>query len=247
MVAGYIAFGLLCLFYYLFLVWYTKRLNSTFSWFWILLSLWYVLLAVLTDILPDWGDYIILAVQIVFVTVFVVVEIFILCANVSLPQKNLDYIIVLGAQIRGTVITGTLRRRLDKAFSYMQKNPETICIVTGGQGKGESVTEAKAMADYLTGCGISEERILLENQSTSTYENLANSYELLEHDEKDRVGIVTNNFHVYRSVKYAKMVGFQNVYAIAAGCDVVLFLNYMVREFFAVLYLYHRHRKMNRE
>ena len=246
MVAGYIALALLCVFYYFFIIWYTKRLNSTFSWFWIVLALWYTALAVLTDLLPDWGDYTILTIQILFMIVFVVVEIFILCATVALPQKKLDYIIVLGAQIRGTVITGTLRRRLDKALAYMQKNEETICIVTGGQGRGEAVAEAKAMADYLTGCGIAEERILLENQSTSTYENLANSFELLDHDDKDRVGIVTNNFHMYRSLKYAKMVGFQKVYAITAGCDVVLFLNYMVREFFAVLFMFKKYKNKNK-
>lgn len=246
MVAGYIALSLLCIFYYFFIAWYTKRVNSTFSWFWILLGIWCLILAAITDILPDWGDYAVLVVQILIMVVFVVIETFILCAMVSLPQKNLDYIIVLGAQIRGTVISGTLKRRLDKALAYLQKNEETICIVTGGQGKGEAVSEAKAMADYLTGCGIAEERILLENQSTSTYENLANSFELVEIEASTRVGIVTNNFHMYRAMKYAKLIGIKKVYAIVASCDVVLFLNYMTREFFAVLAMLSKHRKKNK-
>jgi len=243
MVAGYIALGLLCISYYCFIAWYTRRLNSTFSWFWILLGIWHILLAIVVDIVPDWGDYAILAVNVLIMIVYVIVEIIILCAMVSLPQKNLDYIIVFGAQIRGTVISGTLKRRLDKALAYLQKNEETICIVTGGQGKGESVTEAKAMADYLIGCGIEEERVLLENQSTSTYENLKNTYEMLEMEDSDRIGVVTNNFHVYRAMKYAKMVGFKKIYAIAASCDVVLFLNYMTREFFAVLFMFFKYKK----
>ena len=243
MVAGYMALGLLCFLYYCFIAWHTKRLNSTFSWFWILMCIWNFVLAVLTDLLPDWGDYTLLAAQILFVVVFVVVEIFILCAMVSLPHKKLDYIIVLGAQIRGTVITGTLRRRLDRALAYLQKNEETVCVVTGGQGKGEAVAEAKAMADYLTGCGIEEERILLENQSTSTWENLKNTFEMLDLEDKEQIGIVTNNFHMYRAMKYAKMVGFKKVHAIVASCDMVLFPNYMTREFFAVLALFNKYRK----
>ena len=104
MVAGYIALGILCVLYYIFIAWYTKRLNSTFSWFWIVLGIWNVVLAVLTDILPDWGDYAVLGIQILAAIVFVVIEVIILCAMVSLPHKNLDYIIVLGAQIRGTTL-----------------------------------------------------------------------------------------------------------------------------------------------
>ena len=246
MVAGYIALGILCVLYYIFIAWYTKRLNSTFSWFWIILGIWNVVLAVLTDILPDWGDYAVLGIQILAAIVFVVIEVIILCAMVSLPHKNLDYIIVLGAQIRGTTLSGTLRRRMDKALAYLQKNEDTICIVTGGQGKGEAVTEAKAMADYLLGHGIEEERILLENTSVSTYENLANSFEILENPEDDRVGIVTNNFHMYRAMKYAQIVGFEKVYAVIASCDIVLFLNYIVREFFAVLAMFIKFKKKNR-
>ena len=243
MVAGYIALGLLCLFYYCFIALYTKRLNSTFSWFWILLCVWNLILAVLTDLLPDWGDNVILIIQGLFMALFVVVETFILCAMVALPHKKLDYIIVLGAQVRGTVITGTLRRRLDRALAYLQKNEETICIVTGGQGKGEKIPEAKAMADYLAGRGVEEERILLENQSTSTWENLQNTFEMLDLEESEHVGIVTNNFHIYRAVKCAKMIGFKNIHAVVASCDRVLFPNYMTREFFAVLAMFAKYRK----
>ena len=246
MVAGYIALGLLSLVYYCFLVWYTRRVNSTFSWFWLLLGVWNVIVAVLVDIFPDWGDYTILAIQLCVLLVYVLVETLIFCAMVALPHKNLDYIIVLGAQIRGTTISGTLKRRLDRALAYMEKNEETVCIVTGGQGKGEAVSEAKAMADYLIGCGIDEERVLLENQSTSTYENLMNTYDLLEISDSERVGIVTNNFHMYRATKYAKWIGYKKVYSIVASCDVVLFLNYMTREFFAVLMMFSKFKNKNK-
>ena len=60
MESGFVALGILCILYYCFISWHTKKLNSTFSWFWILLALWCVILAVLTDISPDWLDSVIL-------------------------------------------------------------------------------------------------------------------------------------------------------------------------------------------
>ena len=245
MVSGYVALGILCILYYCFISWHTKKLNSTFSWFWILLALWSVVLAVLTDLAPDWMDYVILGFNVLCMTVFVFVEVLIMCGMVSLQQKNLDYLIVLGAQIRGRVITGTLKRRLDKALTYLKKNEETLCIVSGGQGRGEAVSEAQAMAEYLIANGIAEERVILENQSKSTYENLTNCLEIIDEPEKDKVGIVTNNFHIYRATKYAQMVGYKKVYSIVASCDMILFLNYMVREFFAVLKMFKKYKNKN--
>ena len=236
MVSGFVALGILCILYYCFISWHTKKLNSTFSWFWILLAFWCVVLAVLTDISPDWLDYVILGCNVLVAIIFVFVEVLILCAMVSLPHKNLDYIVVLGAQIRGRAITGTLKRRLDRALAYLKQNKETLCIVSGGQGKGEAISEAQAMAEYLIASGIEEERVILENQSTSTYENLKNSLDMIDEPEKDTVGIVTSNFHMYRSMKYAQMLGYKKACAIIASSNMILFLNYMVREFFAVLY-----------
>lgn len=246
MVSGYVALGILCILYYCTISWHTKKINSTFSWFWILLALWNVVLAVLTDLSPDWLDYGILGFNALCMIVFVIVELIIMCAMVSLQHKNLDYIIVLGAQIRGRVITGTLKRRLDKALVYLQKNAETLCIVSGGQGRGEAVSEAQAMADYLIANGIAEERVILENQSKSTYENLVNCLEIIDEPEQDKVGIVTNNFHIYRATKYAQMIGYKKVYSIVASCDMILFLNYMVREFFAVLKMFKNYKNKNK-
>lgn len=246
MVSGFVALGILCILYYCFISWHTKKLNSTFSWFWILLAIWSVILAVLTDLSPDWLDWVILGCNIFLSIIFVVIEILILCAMVALPHKKLDCLIVLGAQIRGKVLSGTLKRRLDKALVYLKKNPETFCVVSGGQGKGEATTEAQAMAEYLIACGIEEERVLLESTSTSTYENLANSFDMLDEPRQESVGIVTNNFHMYRAMKYAQMIGFEKVYAIVASCDMILFLNYMVREFFAVLAMFKKYKSMNK-
>ena len=133
----------------------------------------------------------------------------------SVGEKHLDYIIVLGAQVREDGPSVVLKYRLDKAIEYLNDNTETICIVSGGQGINEPFTEAEGMADYLVRNGISKKRILLENASTNTIENIQYSKKLLK-ESYNGVGIITNDFHVFRSVQIAKMQEIENVYGIAA-------------------------------
>lgn len=149
-------------------------------------------------------------------------------------ETELSYVIVLGAQIQGRRVTDSLMRRLDRARLYLKDHPETKVIVAGGQGKGEDTTEAEAMEGFLVVQGIAKERIFREDQSRTTKENLLFAARLLP-DMNVPVGIVTNNFHMYRAVRFAKQAGYGRIYRIPAGCHGILFLNYMVREFFAVL------------
>jgi len=235
MEAGYIALGLLSFLYYICLVWHTKKLNSTFIGFWIVFGLLNVCLGLLVGKTPSFIDYVILGVSVLFWIVFAAVEILILSAMVVMPKKKLKYIIILGAQIRGKKMTGSLKRRLDKGLRYLQENPETICIVSGGKGRGEDISEAEAMFQYLCDCGIEENRIYMEDKSTTTYENLVFSKQFIDKLEKDSVGIVSNNFHIYRAMKMARILGYKKVFALPATTNLVVFPNYMVREFFALL------------
>lgn len=129
-------------------------------------------IGILTREIPVWLEYILTGIFIVLWMIFFCVEVLILCAMISVAPKNMKYIIILGAQIRGKRVTEALKRRLDRGIRYLNENPETIVIVSGGRGKGEDITEAEAMAEYLENCGIDANRICLEEKSTSTYENL---------------------------------------------------------------------------
>ena len=82
--------------------------------------------------------------------------------------ENLDYIVVLGCQVKGTKPSKALKDRLDTAKEYMQANPETIAVLSGGQGKMEEISEAECMRRYLEKAGISRERLILEQRSTTT-------------------------------------------------------------------------------
>lgn len=229
--------AILCILYYIVILCYTKNKKATFAWFWLMLGILQMLLGIVAPSMPKGAIVVLQLLFGVFLLLFFAVEIVILSGMLTMPLKELPVIIVLGACIRGVKITGSLKRRLDKAIVYLHDNPETMVIVSGGKGRGEDVTEALAMRRYLMECEVPEERIVMEDKSRTTEENLKFSKELLKRGEK-KVGIVTNNFHIYRAVKLAKSIGYKKVYGITAGCDPILFLNYMVREFFAVLWLY---------
>ncbi len=243
MESGYIALGILAIFYYIYIAFYTKKWNSTFSRFWLIFGSLNILLGIIVKWTPEWFDNILTVVSVILWVIFFVVEILVLCAMVSMPQKEADYIIILGAQIRGKQITGSLRRRLDKGIRYLEENPKTVCIVSGGKGKGEDISEAEAMDEYLKTHGIEATRIRREDRSTTTCENLLFCRKFIKNLEKDKIGIISNNFHIYRAMKMARYIGYKKVFAIPATTDMVLFPNYMVREFFAFFIMFYELRK----
>ena len=122
-----------------------------------------------------------------------------------------DALIVLGAAVHGDRVTWVLSNRLDAAYDYAVAHPDTVLVVSGGQGDGESVTEASAMAGYLIRKGLDPARILLEDKAESTAENFAYSKAIV--DEKlgpdASIGFVTTRFHVYRASRVALKEGIQ--------------------------------------
>lgn len=168
------------------------------------------------------------------VVLFVIVEGLILSRFHDKGRENLDYIIVLGAQMKPAGPSSVLKFRLDAACDYLMENENTICILSGGQGSNEPCSEAEGMYRYLTDRGIGPERLLLEDKSTDTAENIAYSMAMI--GSKDvSVGIVTNNFHVFRGVRLAKAAGINDVCGIAARSNIYFQLNNMVREFFGIM------------
>lgn len=148
-------------------------------------------------------------------------------------EDDLDYIIVLGAQVRETEPSAVLRYRLDSAYDYLLENPETICIVSGGQGPNEPSPEAHVMASYLQRRGIPEERIIVEDQALNTNQNICYSMRFFD-ENSARVGIVTNDFHVFRGVRIARKQGIDHVCGIVAPSRVWYLPNNLLRESFGI-------------
>lgn len=144
-------------------------------------------------------------------------------------ESELDYIVVLGAKVRaGGVPSKPLYWRINAAEEYLRENPDTVAILSGGKGADEPMSEAQCMYNVLSSRGIDKSRLILEDQSTNTNENIRNSLNMM--DENASFGVVTNNFHVFRAVKIAETVSGRKVSGISAEYKDALWLHYMARE-----------------
>lgn len=103
----------------------------------------------------------------------------------ALPEDEQLTVMVFGCYVRGEEPGRTLTTRLDAALSLLKRYPNADCIVSGGQGSNEAISEAEAMRRYLVSRGIAEERITLEDRSTNTSENLEYTFAILTGSESD--------------------------------------------------------------
>ena len=154
----------------------------------------------------------------------------------ALEKEGLDAILVLGARVDENGPSGALRQRISAARVYLEENPDTICIASGGQGEDEPMSEAECIRDHLVAGGIDPDRIFLEDRSTSTEENMRYSLPMLRALEEDaeRVGIVTNDFHIFRALCLARKNGGFTFYGVPARSTVFGFIHYAMREFFTL-------------
>lgn len=225
-------------FLYCFIV-FRIRSGSRFYLIWGLGGLFFIALALMIKF-DLWGGFPLLLRRVICgallagILAFVVAEGCIFAHYRDAGRPDLDYIIVLGAQMKPAGPSIVLKFRLDAAYDYLVENENTICVVSGGQGPNEPCTEAKGMYDYLVGRGIAPERILMEDRSTDTSENIAFSAEIIGGTDYD-VGIVTNNFHVFRGMMLARHAGFEDACGISARSNIYFQPNNLVREFFGIM------------
>ena len=215
-----------------------KARSGTGFWMvWLAIAACLILLTI--GIAADWWSNfprlvqdIIVSLVFIALVVFGTVEGCVISRITEQASTDLDYVVVLGAQVRASGPSKVLRYRLDTAIEYLNENPKTICIVSGGKGANEPFPEAQGMADYLKAHGIEEGRILQESKSKTTQENIVNSKKLIAGDNAS-VGIITNDFHMFRALQIAHDNGLDEAQGIAAGSPPDMLVNNMVREFFA--------------
>lgn len=166
---------------------------------------------------------------------FIIVEGIIL-KDILVNRNNnpkVKYLIVLGAGLKGDIPSEVLKYRLNKAIKYFKENPDTIFIVSGGQGKDELISEAEAMEIYLSERGIPIKNIIKEDKSTSTYENLKFSDKIIKEKEiTGDIAVMSNSFHMYRVKMISKKLNFP-LKTVYAETPAIVFPNYMLREYFA--------------
>lgn len=164
---------------------------------------------------------------------FAALEIFIISGAQTDKDPEADYLVVLGAGINGTAPSQILYDRLVAALNYLNTYPDAVAVVSGGQGPGEDITEAECMRRWLTDHGVAPERIIMEDKSTSTLENLTFSLEKIAADGGDtggKIAIVSNEFHLYRAKFMAQALGAKPVGVAAKTSNSLLMINYFIRE-----------------
>lgn len=224
--------GIFCIGYYAVIILYSGT-GVNFSWIWcfggfVCIMACYILRYFIRhrESLPSWLPGLAFTALGIATALFLAIEGRLLQSAHQTAQGGLDYLLILGAQIHGNGITKNLKKRLDTAVAYLEKNQGTRVVVSGGGGW--RLSEAAAMKAYLLEQGIAPERIAMEDQSKDTAENMKFSKSLIK--SGSTVGIVTNGFHLYRSIRLARKAGIDNVSGLAAPVDRLMALHYYVRE-----------------
>lgn len=157
----------------------------------------------------------------------------IVSADLTAPSDNAT-VIVLGCQVRGDHPSLMLYQRIQAAKEYLTDHPDAVCIVSGGKGDDEQISEAQCMFDHLTAMGISPERIIMEDRSTNTVENIAYSKEIIEQKGLSTdTAIVTDIFHEYRASNIVKNAGL-GCGSVPAKVSWYLIPTFYVRELIAI-------------
>jgi uncharacterized SAM-binding protein YcdF (DUF218 family) len=175
--------------------------------------------------------------------IFLVLEGLIIYTGTIEDDSVTDYVLVLGAGIKKEQISKSLGFRLNKTIEFNKIHSDIPIIVSGGMGKGENITEALAMKRYLVSNGVDENNIIMEENSTNTYENFKFSKLIMENKNKEQgnkaeenieVTVITNRFHMFRAKYIGANTGL-NVYCYSAPNEIITALNFYVRESFAYI------------
>ncbi|MBQ1516658.1 MAG: YdcF family protein [Clostridia bacterium] len=177
-----------------------------------------------------YGVYILFILGIIYVSF---VTSLLISADKMPPQKDCT-VIVLGCQVRGERPSRMLYDRIKSAAVFLEKNPDVPCIVTGGKGDDEHLSEADCMYNELVKLGIDPNRIYREDKAVNTIENIEFSKQIIdENGFSYNTAVVTDVFHEYRASKLVKDAGL--VFgSVPADCVWYLFPTFYVREVIAV-------------
>lgn len=185
--------------------------------------------------LPKIIRYLIMAALACFVVSFIIVLSLIIYNTRNTSEAGADYVVVLGCQVAGEYASLPLLSRGYTAVRYLNKNPETKVIVTGGQGPGENISEAESLRRLLTENKIDKERIFLEDKSRNTRENFVFSDELYKLSDK-KIIIVTSDYHMFRALSIAKKLNYSDVSGLPGRSQKSILPAFLLREYVTVLY-----------
>lgn len=242
----FIGLSIICMLYYIILIGFGGMIS--FSLFWVLAGVVLLFLGLIErgsvtlswKVLKRFKPAFYFGI-IILATSFLIIESQIIYYGSDKSFKKSDYLLILGAGLRGETMSLTLTQRMNKALEYLREYPDTKIIVSGGKGTGESIAEAEAMKRFLVKNGVEEKNIIKEEKSTNTAENFQYSRDIIRRidtREATKITVVTTNFHMFRSKQLAAKVGLKDIYTVPSDLHFILIPNYYVREYLAAIKSY---------
>ncbi len=149
------------------------------------------------------------------------------------PKEDIEYLVVLGAKVNHSGPSVSLWDRICAAYTYLEEHPDVVAIVSGGQGTDEPITEAECMLRELVELGIDPKRIWVENEATSTWENLIYSLDLIEYttgERPEKLGVLSSEYHLFRASLFARKCGVEFVGIPAPTSRLSQKINHFMRE-----------------
>lgn len=200
------------------------------------LLLFYEITRVLLPWFPrgmKWLRRIVTACLILGILVAGVTEGIIIHASFGNAREPVEYVVILGAKVRVTGPSASLWDRIYAAADYLEAHPDVIAIASGGQGEDEPMTEADAIRDELAMLGIDPDRVWVEDQATSTWENLHFALDLIQEKtgrRPEKLGVLSSEYHLFRASLFARECGVAFVGIPARTSRVSQMVNHFMRE-----------------
>lgn len=174
--------------------------------------------------------------MIVTIIILVIVETSCMISACSKEPAENATVVVLGCKVNGDKPSLSLEERLVEAYAYLRDNPEAACIVTGGKGDDENISEAECMYRWLLDKRIEAERIYKEDRATSTKENILYAKEMIEeNDLNSNIAVITSDYHTYRAEITAKEVGL-GFGSSPSHTSIWIFPSFYIRELYAIIF-----------
>lgn len=194
------------------LIWAKVNIGNIFG---ILLGLLFIVTGTAFDVIVELCENTVI--KILFIIAFILFIIFLILFIITLSKivshcsgnaTNEKIIIILGCRVKGTKPTRALISRCKAGYEHLTKNIDSVAILSGGQGADEEISEAQCMKNILVSMGIDESRLIIEDKSTSTRENLLFSKRIIQDfGYSGKIAVATNEYHLYRATLIARQCG----------------------------------------
>lgn len=229
-----------CIIYYGIVIAYSG-LHTAFVGFWLFFAVLNAFVAVILQssfyLSLPFIIHLIIKIVVMIILAFFLIILFKIISTSSSPDEDADYLIVLGAIVRGEKPSNALRERIKTAYNYLSTHKKTIAVLTGYRNPNAKISQGKCMQNELRNMGIPAYRLLVEDHARTTEENLKFSRDFMTQLDP-KICIISSDFHLYRTLKTAKKYGLKNVKGIAAKTPAPILIHCYIREIFAVIKSY---------